>query len=187
MPNMISLRTFRMASLSGHVVQFESNVPKFVHDDAVSEAMAQGCVPADSADAPFIEDTLRAKVEFQGDIRKAMIHIAIDLLVKKNDAKDFDGGAVPKVASVAARLGYEVSRQEVIDIYQQYMQGKSEGREVVLDAKAKNAMRVIEAEDKAELLELAEEFGVAKAKAKGLQIRDLRKLLLVKLTGVAAA
>lgn len=47
-------------------------------------------------------------------------------------------------------------------------------------------MRVIEAETKVELVELAEEFGVDKTKAKGLTVRDLRKLLLVKLSGASA-
>lgn len=186
MPQMISLRSFTLQTTKGHCIAFEAKAPKYVPPDVVSEAMAQGCVPTDESEIPFIEDVQRSKVEFQGDIRKAMIYIAVKTVIERNNVKDFDGAGVPKTSVVAERIGYEVSRAELLDIYQQYNTIKSEGGEYALNDQAKNAMRVIEAEDKAELVDLAEEFGVAKDKAKGLSVRDLRKLLLVKLSGTAA-
>lgn len=186
MPEMISLRTFRLPSLTGHVILFEANTPRNVPDAVVPEAMAAGCVPTDAAAIPFHEDLSRAKVEFQGDVRRSMLFLAVKLIAENNVAKDFDGGGTPKTTVVAARLGYEVSRQEVIDVYQQYLTVKSEGREYALHPQAQNILRVLEAESKDELIDLAEEFGVDGAKAKGLVVKDLRKLLLVKFSGIAA-
>lgn len=186
MPQMKSLRKFTLFTTKGHCIAFEPNEPKFVPDDVITEAMAAGCAPVDAADVPFIEDQARAKIEFQGDIRKSMIYMAVKTIVERNDPKDFDGSGTPKTAVIADRIGYEVGRQELIDIFQQYNTVKSEGGEYALNAQAQNAMRVIEAETKVELVELAEEFGVDKTKAKGLTVRDLRKLLLVKLSGASA-
>src|SRR5690606_11532238 len=129
MPEFVSLRTFRLESTTGHVVLFEANKPRFIPDALVSEAMAKGCVPVDAADVPFYEDQSRAKVEFTGDIRKSMIYLAVKHLAEQNNVKDFDGGGTPKTASVSGLIGYEVSRQEVVDLFQQYLQLKSEGQE----------------------------------------------------------
>lgn len=185
MPQMISLRTFRLESTKGHIVRFEAKVPRFVPDAIVPEAMAAGCVPTDESEIPFYEDLSRAKVEFQGDIKRSMVYLAIKSLAQKNDSKDFDGGGYPKTKVVADLLGFEVERQMVIDLYQEYQQVTAEGREFALHPASTNILRVIEAGSKAELIELADEFGVPADKAKGLQVRDLRKMLLVKLDGVA--
>lgn len=186
MPDFISLRSFRLDSTTGHVAVFEANTPRFIPDALVPAAMAAGCVPVDQKDVPFYEDTSRAKVEFVGDVRKSMVYLAVKHVVAANNPKEFDGGGTPKTAVIAGLLGYEVSRKELVDVFQQYMQLQSEGREYALHPAADNIMRVIQAGDKAELLELADEFGVPVDKAKGLQSRDLRKLLLVKLSGIAA-
>lgn len=186
MPNMISLRSFRLASLTGHVVQFEAKKPTFVPDAAVSEAMAAGCVPENESDIPFYEDVDRAKVEFTGDVRKSMLYLAAQAVAKRNNPKDFDGGGTPKTQVVADMLGYEVSREELLSVYQQYLQVQQENLDYALHPNAANIMRVIEAGSKAELLELASEFGVPDDKAKGLSVKDLRKLLLVKFSGHAA-
>lgn len=186
MPLMISLRNFRLETTKGHVVAFTANEPKFVPDAAVSEAMAAGCAPADKADQPFIDDLSRAKVEFTGDVRRSMIYLAIEAVVEKNDVtKDFDGAGVPRHTAVSECLGFEVFQPEVTNIFQQYLQAKSEDVEFALHASAPNIQRVMEAKSKAELVALAVEFGNDEKSAKGLVVRDLRKSLLVKLSGVA--
>lgn len=187
MPEMISLRSFRLETTKGHIVLFEAKKPRFVPDAIVAEAMAAGCVPTDENSIPFYEDMTRAKVEFTGDIRRSMVFLAVKVIAQKNDPKEFDGGGYPKVKAVAEMLGFEVERQMVIDLYQEYQQVTAEGREFALHPASANIMRVLEAGSKAELVELADEFGVPADKAKGLQVRDLRKLLLVKLDGVAVS
>lgn len=186
MPLMISLRNFRLETTTGHVIQFQAQEPVFVPHSAVSAAMAAGCVPQDQADIPFYEDSSRAAVEFHGDVRKAVLYLAVEAICKKNDSKDFDGAGVPQVKVIAAKLGFDVTRGEVVDALQVYSQAKAEGTEPGAHPAAANITRVLEAETKAELIELAAEFGVPEDKTKGLVVRDLRKLLLVKFSGLAA-
>lgn len=186
MPQMISLRTFRLASTSGHVVHFESKVPAYVAPPAVAEAMANGCVMADEADTPFFEDLERAKVEFSGGVRASMVYLAVKDIIDKNKTSEFDSGGVPRVPAVEDRLGFDVTKTEVVEVYKQYQQYASEGREYPLHPSSANILRVIDATTKAELVELADEFGVDEKKARGLTVKDLRKLLLVKFDGNAA-
>lgn len=186
MPAMISLRALRLATKTGHVIRFEANTPRAVPDSAVQEAMAAGCAPANPQDAPFLDDLSRTKVEFHGDLRRSTIFLALTSIAEKNNAKEFDGGGTPKVEVVSARLGYEVTRKEVNDLYQQFLSSKNVGQDFALHPQAQNIMRVIEADSKGELIELAIEFGVEEKKANGLTVRELRKLLLAKFSGVAA-
>lgn len=187
MPKMISLRNFRLESTKGHVLLFVANEPKDVPTALVSEAMAAGCGMADPADAPFYDDLTRARVEFTGDVRKSMIYLAIQAIAEKNDVKkDFDGSGTPKHEAVSDMLGFDVVQSEVTDVFQQYMQVLAGDIEYPLHPAAANIQRVLEAGSKNELVALATEFAVDKEKTKGLTVRDLRKLLLVKFSGLAA-
>lgn len=186
MPLMKSLRSFRLETTTGHVIEFAANEPIYVPDSAVPFAMQAGCVPEDAADLPFYEDTSRANVEFQGDVRKSVLYLAVQAVCKKNDSKDFDGAGTPKVAVIAAKLGYEVNQREVTDAMQLWHGANAEGVEPALHPAAANITRVLEAESKMELVELANEFDLPESKTKGLSVRDLRKLLLVKFSGVTA-
>ncbi len=188
MPKMLSLRNFRLASITGHVALFTANEPMDVPDALVQEAMAAGCVPVNADDIPFYEDVGRAQVEFQGDIRRSTIYLAVQSVMVGNEIKNFDGGGVPKHDLISDRLGFMVSRDEVRAIYQMYTAAKVEGREFGLHPASANILRVVDAESKAELVELASElFGMDPKQSKGLQIKELRKVMLTKLNGVVAA
>lgn len=186
MPLMRSLRAFRLATTTGHVILFKPDTPVFVPDVAVSEAMQAGCVPVDESDTPFIEDLSRAKVEFQGDVRRSMVYLAVKAVVERNNAKEFDGGGTPKASVISDALGFEIGNKEVQDVFQLYLQAKNEDVEFALHPHADNIQLILLADTKGELLQLAEEFGVDAAKAKGLVMRDLRKLLLTKFSGITA-
>lgn len=185
MPLMISLRKFRLASTTGHVIQFKPKEPVYVPDDAVPEAMAQGCVPANEEDVPFYEDMSRARVEFQGDIRRSLIITAIERVMDRNDHRDFTGGGVPRHKVLGDLLGFEVFESEVSPLYQQYLSAKKEGVDIPLHPATDNVKRVLDASGKADLVDLAVEFGVEKKKAEGLVTKDLRRMLLVKFSGIA--
>jgi hypothetical protein len=185
MPLMLSLRSFRCATTHGHVINFVAKEPVMVPDAVVSEAMAAGAVPANDADVPFIENAARARVEFIGDVRKSMLYLAVKTICEENDTKNFDGGGSPKQSAVGDLLGLTIGKAELRDVFQQYLSIKSSGQDFPLHPNATNILRVIEAGSKEELLELADEFGESKSKLGGMQIKDLRRALLVKLNGLA--
>lgn len=183
---MKSLRSFRLTSTSGHAVQVTGNEPFPCPAALVQDAMAAGCVPVDPGDQPFIDDAGRAKVEFTGDIRKGIILLAIRAIVEENNTANFDGSGTPKLDVISNRLGYTVSAAEVRDLFQQYMELRNDGKDLPTDATTQNIMRVLEASTKAELVELGEEMGLKKESLKAQTVKDLRRTVLVHLSGVAA-
>lgn len=185
MIEVVSLQHRRLESTKGFIEIFEPNVPKLIPMALLPEAQAVGIAPVKKEDQPFVDDLTRARVEFQGDIKRSMVFLAVQAINERNNADDFDQGAVPKTKAVSDLLGFEVVRQDVIDLHQAYMQSKSSGVEFALHPASENILRVIGAADKAELLELAEEFGLDQKVAKGKTVRDLRKHLLVMLDGTA--
>lgn len=185
MPIMKSLRSFRLASTTGHVMQIKAG-DNNVHPDLVPEAMQAGLVPADAADAPVFEDLARAKVDFTGEVRKSMIFLAIKTLAEENDVQKFDGGGTPKASVVSDMLGLSVVKRELNDVYQLYLTAKASGEEYQLHPNAPNILRVLEAGSYAELFELGKEFGVTEKAMEGLSVKDTRRLVLVKLNGNAA-
>lgn len=187
MPNMISLRKFRLSTTTGHMISFNSNEPVYVPDEAVSAAMAAGCAPVNGADQVFFDDVQRSRVEFSGDLRKSILHFAIGTLVKENDPRKFDGSGLPRLDVLSKRLGFEVFKDERRVAHQTYMAVLKNGEHVVLHKDAESVLAVIDAEGKAELLLLANKHGVEAEQAAGLTTKDLRKMLLARFSGLTSA
>lgn len=184
MPEMISLRTFRLATTTGHNILFTANEPRFIPDEAITDAMAAGCVPANEADRPFIDDQQRARAEFTGPLRQSIIYLAIDALVRENNAKNFDGAGLPKLDVLSDRTGFDVRKEERRSVFQLYMAAKKGNGEFAVHKDAGKALEVVAAESKADLVALAKKHGVDDEQAAALTSRDLRKLLLAKLSAL---
>jgi hypothetical protein len=184
MIEMISLRTFRLATTKGHVVQFKAKEPRMVPDEIAADAMAQGCMPTNEADAPFIDDMSRASVEFQGDIRRSVLLLAVETIAKLNEPRNFTGAGTPKAKVLSERLGFDVTPTEVTAVWQEYMGAKNQGIELPMHPQAKNVIAVIDAEDRETLHALAAQFNIPKDRLEGLSSRDARRLLLTKFHGL---
>jgi hypothetical protein len=184
MIKMLSLRNYRLATTLGDVLLFEAGVPREVPPQCVQAAMAAGIAPVDAAGVILPDDSRRASVEFQGDARRSTIYLAIKAIVDDNKPEQFAGG-VPKHDEVSKRLGYTVARDEVGTVYRQFTTAKAEGRDLELHPQAHNIMKVIEADSKDELIELAEEFGMD-PKIKGESSRNIRRAILLKFHGAPA-
>lgn len=182
MIKMKSLRAFRLASTTGHVKRIVVG-ENDVHDDLVKDAMAAGMVPVDAKDATYHEDKSKAKVDFTGDVRASILHLALKSVAEENDMAKFDAGGSPKVAVINEMLGMQIGKKELNEGYQQYLTIKSEGGDFVLHANSPNIIRVLEAESGKELKALGEELGYDQKKLEGQSEREMRRLLLVKLSG----
>lgn len=187
MPDMISLRKFNLPTTTGHMISFLPNIPVYVADAAVPAALAAGCVPADESQRPIFDDLARTRMEFSGDIRKSILHMAIAEVMEENDIKKFDGSGQPKPEIISDRLGFPVLKDERRIAWELYVAAKKEGIEVPLHKDAAKVLEIVDAETKAELLILAEDCGVPTAQAKGLTVKDLRKLLLARFSGLTNA
>ena len=184
---MVSLRDVRIATTAGHIVQFEAKTPRLVPAAVVQDAMNAGCMPTDPEDAPMYEDMSRAIVDFQGNVRKSIVYLAVEMICKANEVSSYDAGGVPKDSIVSERVGFPVTREEVRDIHQIYLSATAEGRPYGLHPNAPNIIKILEADTKGELIDLGVEFGYVETKIKGMSARDLRKMLLSKFSGVAAS
>jgi hypothetical protein len=181
---MVSLLDRRVTSLKGHIVLFKAKVPRLVPQEIVEECMAAGCAPTDLAEVKPQDDVSRARVEFTGDIRRSMLYLTVKMIAEENNVKNFDAGGYPKSAVVSNLLGFEINRDELVKVYQIYQNAKNTGEPVTLHASAADILRVLEADSKEELQAIAADIAPDMlARIEGKQVRDMRKILLLKFNG----
>lgn len=180
MPEMISLRRFVLATTLGHRIKFEPNVPSWVPDEVVPDAMKAGCVMA-NGEAPFFDETAPQRVEFTGDLRKSLIHLALKDIVRENNAKKFDAAGHPKPKEVGKILGFEVFDAECLDCFHILMAARTNREEVPLHADTAKVFSIISAETKDDLLAHTSK----EDKVEGMTTKDLRKYLLQRHSGLA--
>lgn len=186
MPLMKSLRKFRLASVTGHIIHFTPDEHVMVPPEAVQEAMAAGCVPVDADEAAKFEDDGRAKVDFAGELRKSILYLVLKSIAKENDTRKFDAGGVPKSSVIEGITGLTVGKAEVAAAWRDYLGITAAGEDVALHPSAANVLRVLDAESPIELVELGKEFGAGEAEMQGMSMKELRRKLLSRLGGNAA-
>jgi hypothetical protein len=179
---MHSLRSQRVASTSGHVTFFEAKVPRLVPRALVQEAMAKGCAPLDDTDAAFIDDMEHLKTEFEPGLRRAVIMMAMQIIMTENNVTDFTGAGQPKAEVLAERLGFDVHARERQSLWQELQSRNASGDDAIEHPNAESVYKVINAETRDELILIGEHLEIARDHMDGLQNRDLRKLLLSKYT-----
>ena len=177
---MESLRKFTLRTTKGHCIQFEARTPRLVPRAVVQDAMAVGCVPVNKEDTPFLEDESKAKVEYDKPLRRAVLFIALDALVKENETKNFDGGGNPKEEILEEMTGIVVQKKEIGRLMNEYRTCVATGSELPSHPEAEAVYCIVQAESKDELLQLAKAAGYPEDKAKGLVNKDLRRMLISK-------
>lgn len=115
---MMSLRTFTLRSTSGHCVHFEKQKPKEVPGHLVKECMAQGCAPVDDLDLPDDDEVTKVEKTIpQGLDREELIQAALENIIRENDRDDFTSAGQPNIKRLEKRLGFDVSKQEIIPMW----------------------------------------------------------------------
>lgn len=185
MPLMKSLQNLRLETTEGAVLRFSPDKPTYVPPRAVAAASARGCVMVNEADRTFHEDMTRLNVDFSGEIRQSLMFLALKSLMEKNDHKNFDGAGHPTDKAMSDLVGFPVASSEIPPIFQLWHQVQ-DGGEYQVHPSAEQAQRVLEADSKAELVELGKEMGVDENVLK-TTAKELRKILLVKLSGYTPA
>lgn len=184
MPMMHSLRTFRLPTTTGHVVQFVAKEPTFVPLAAVPEALRAGCVPVEGETVDPIDDNTRLRTGFAAELRRSVMALLMTRLAKENDTKKFDSSGTPKADAVAKLMHTSsVDAKEVREVWRALRSAEKTGEDVTLHADAQKVLDVLDAESRAELLMVAKDHGVAEEEVTGLQARDLRTKLLARFAG----
>ena len=188
MPMMLMLQTRRIASTSGHAVQFTSKVPHFVPREMVRECLHAGAVICDeSGQIVADDDTTVKRVEFAGDLRVSLLYLLYQRLIKENKSANFTSGQVPKVEIVSRCLAFDVNAKEVKKTWQDFQTAINSGGDLKLHKDAQMVLDIIDANDNSDLQLLAAEMNVPEDETSGLTSRDLRALLLTKFDGLTNA
>lgn len=182
MPEMISLRNFRLASTSGHIIQFEAKVPRNVPSAVVREALAAGCGFVDQADAESAapDDDARVRAGFNAGLRRSLIYAILARVLKSNNPKEFDSGKMPKTEVVSKALGIELGKDELKNAWQALQHANSTGEELAVHEDTEAVLNILDAESKADLLLVAREQNFTEEEVSGLQPKDLRKHMLAR-------
>lgn len=173
-------RHYTLRTRTGHVIKFEPDVPTFVPDSVVHEALAVNILPVEGAVTPDFEDSATAppRVDIGGLLRDALVLRAIDELVRENDSNNFDAGGRPKVATINALSGLALNANERAKYWDQYREMKSTGQTLPTHKALETVMEIQHLNTPKEVAEYAEALGVAESALKGHPLREQKQTLL---------
>ena len=183
----VSLRNFRLASTSGHVVQFAAGEPKLIPNVILAEAMEKGCVPSESLDLGVLErihgSSARSRVEFRGSLRESLIALFLQDFIAANNVKDFDAAGEVKHQILSEAIGFDVLHEESQKVFRAVRAAEHTGEDLNIHKDAPIVKQIIEAMNKTDLIELLPHTSVKLEQVKGMQTRDVRKALLASFAG----
>lgn len=181
MPNMICPRHYTLRTTAGHAIKFEPNVPTFVPDAIVSEALRVNILPVEGDELPT-DHAYNAggvvKMNINGELRAALAIHAIDVLVRENDTSTFDGGGRPKVGPLNDMTGLTLTSKEREQYWQQYREIKGAGEEL---PKHKSLEMVLELQaigSPRDVKEYAAALGVKPEVLEGHSLRTQKQILI---------
>lgn len=119
MPNYILNRNFTLSNTKG-TITFEKGVPTNVPPYMVMDVVGIGAEAADGDTPSLVPVDAKQPDKPEGDERKGQMFVAFEMLVERNESKDFTGSGVPTVKAVEAILGFDVERSEVLGAWTEF-------------------------------------------------------------------
>ena len=124
MPNYILNRDFTLSNTKG-TITFEKGVPTNVPPYMVMDVVQIGADAVEGDTPSLVPVDKVIPVAPDGDERKAQILVALDMLVERNEAKDFTASGAPSVKAVEGILGFDVDRSEVVKAWTEFNAAKA--------------------------------------------------------------
>lgn len=125
MPNYILNRTHTHRSTLG-VVSFIKGEPAWVIPAMEREVVAIGAIREDGQEVELLDAETPLKHVPQGLERTDELYAAFELIIQRNDAKDFTGSGTPTVKAVEKIVDFDVERTEVAEAWAEYQVVKAE-------------------------------------------------------------
>lgn len=177
---MHSLRSLDVSNTSGHSCHFDAKTPRLVPRALVATAMERGCAPFRAEDVKIVEDLEAVTHQnFAPSLKRALLFRVLDSIAKTNNMADFAASGVPKKDLVTERLGFDMTVRDLQRAWQEYLSLKNSGDDALpTHDSADAAYKIVNAEDRDELLLIGMELGYEESKLDGLGNRELRALLL---------
>lgn len=125
MPEYVLNRTYTLRTIDG-VISFVKGEPSWVPPHMERQAASIGAMPVAGEGVDLIDKESEKVIAPSGDERTGQLFAAFDLLVEKNDSKEFTGQGVPTIKAVEKLVGFDVDRTEVIEKWHAYCVAKEE-------------------------------------------------------------
>lgn len=125
MPTYTLSRNYLLRTTRGHVIRFEKGKPVYVPPIVEKEAIAIGAERTDGGATDPLEPERPKALELSGEARAAEIRAAFELVIERNDPKDFTGAGVPMVKAIERITGLTVDRHEVTDAWAEFKVSKA--------------------------------------------------------------
>lgn len=125
MPDYILNRNYTLLTVDG-VISFAKGEPAWVPPHMERQATAIGAMPVSGDGIDLLEKEVEAVITPTGNDRTDQMYAAFDLLVERNDAKEFTGQGVPTIKAVEKLVGFDVDRSELVEAWHAYLVTKEE-------------------------------------------------------------
>lgn len=125
MPLYVLNRNYSHSSVNGGV-SFVKGEPTWVVPLLEKEVIAIGAVRAEGDTPSVLEDAKSVAQAPSGVERTDEICAAFDLIIERNDSKEFTGQGVPTVKAIEKIVGFDVDRGEVVDAWAAHKIAKAE-------------------------------------------------------------
>lgn len=130
MPQMKMHRNHRLASTSGHVIQFRKGEPVAVPESLVKEALSVGAVMIDEAELErLMPEEVVLKAAPVGTERDMAILAAFKAISDRNERDDFTAAGMPTQAAVAGVTGFKPDKKELPRLWAQYLEALALAKE----------------------------------------------------------
>jgi hypothetical protein len=179
--NMVSQRDYTLRTLHGHVIFYPAGVPVPTADAAVHEALAANIVPvSERPDLASDERTgvVNAPITIPVSLRDAVILHTIKQLVKENDPATFNAGGQPKLAVLNGLTGIRLSGAELGKYWDRYREILGSNSPFPTHPRVESVMELQRLTTRKQLIEFAEEIGVARSEVERRSIKEAKELLM---------
>lgn len=119
MPKYVLNRNFTLSNTKG-TITFEKGVPTNVPPYMEMDVVGIGAEAADGNTPSLVPVDAEQVDKPEGEDRKGQMFVAFEMLVERNESKDFTGSGVPTVKAVEAILGFDVERSEVLGAWAEF-------------------------------------------------------------------
>jgi hypothetical protein len=109
-------RNHTVRSTSGYALVFQKGIPLYVPPVMIQEVLAIGAERLDAGQDSHVQEPVALR-EPLGEEREGEILSAIDLIVEKNEPRDFTATGMPTVKAVSAIVGFAVDKRELSDVW----------------------------------------------------------------------
>lgn len=125
MPDFVLNRTYVLAG-SGHMIRFEKGQPTYVPPELVKAAVGIGAEPADGNKPDVLDPEEQEKVPLTPQEKQDELFAAFEILIERNDSKEFDGAGKPTIDALKPLIEFSVTKKDILAAWQKFKESKEQ-------------------------------------------------------------